>query len=299
MSNLTNNPVQKPSKSQTQSGKASNLLFPYSVRVSDSGQLYVTDTYNHRIRRAEKGTLAFFAGGTDGLSLRSPTDTALAPNGDMFMTSPDHNRIMVQSKKSGLSKEFKLSRLDDSSDSRILSPTQLDIFENHLYISDTLQDKIIVVDLDTKKGCSFSVPRPLGIAVNRVTREITFTMRGSNAISVWRNGQVTTLAGSALSGLIDGTTTATFFEPYGLSAGADGSIYVADAGNHAVRVIDPDLRVVTLAGDGSKGQDDGPNGTFNYPMGVSSAPDGCLYVADTYNHSIRKVLPNLEVETVF
>jgi hypothetical protein len=107
-------------------------------------------------------------------------------------------------------------------------------------------------------------------------------------------GAVTTFAGVAgASGFTDGTgTAARFNHPEGITS--DGTcLYVADTGNNTIRQIVISTQVVTtLAGvAGAVGTSDG-TGTaarFNYPVGIN-AHGGYLYVADTDNHTIRKVV---------
>lgn len=116
-----------------------------------------------------------------------------------------------------------------------------------------------------------------------------------------RGGQVSTFAGSdqftndlglPAGALLDGKGERCFFnDPDGLAADAQGNVYVADSGNHAIRKIIPDGEVVTLAGDGVSGLVDGSasQARFNTPRDVAAASDGTLYVADTLNHVIRKI----------
>src|SRR4030042_660571 len=108
------------------------------------------------------------------------------------------------------------------------------------------------------------------------------------------SGTVTTLAGSAASsGSTDGTgTAARFFHPDGITN--DGAnLYVADTYNSTIRkIVISSGTVTTLAGSAaSSGSTDG-TGTaarFNWPNGITF--DGTnLYVADTYNHTIRKII---------
>ncbi|MDO5035397.1 MAG: IPT/TIG domain-containing protein [Porphyromonas sp.] len=91
---------------------------------------------------------------------------------------------------------------------------------------------------------------------------------------------------------------AKFDTPWQLAFTADGKLYIADSGNHCVRVIDttvsPDQAVVNTAVGvpGSPGfRDGGPDqALFNYPSGVAVNSDGSeLYVADHKNHVIRKL----------
>jgi sugar lactone lactonase YvrE len=105
------------------------------------------------------------------------------------------------------------------------------------------------------------------------------------------DGVVTTLAGGA-RGFADGSgTRAAFSTPSGLALAQDGTLYLADTGNHAIRRIAPDGQVSTLAGDGTPGYANGPaqQARFNGPIGIAVAPDGRIVVADTYNDCIRVI----------
>ena len=113
--------------------------------------------------------------------------------------------------------------------------------------------------------------------------------------------RVVTIAGGAMEGLVDGIgAAAAFHTPSGLAVGADGSIYVADTGNHAVRRVAPDGVVTTVAGSGSPGYRDGgaAEAAFDGPIGIAAGRDGTLYVADTYNDRIRRIDPHGQVSTV-
>ncbi|MEO6875121.1 MAG: FG-GAP-like repeat-containing protein [Opitutaceae bacterium] len=106
----------------------------------------------------------------------------------------------------------------------------------------------------------------------------------------------TTLAGTAGSnGSIDATgSAARFFRPYGLAVDAVGSVYVADTYNSTIRKITSDGVVTTFAGTaGSPGSTDatGSAARFDLPGGVALDSNGNVYVADTYNSTIRKITP--------
>ncbi|WP_260837469.1 hypothetical protein [Microbacterium sp. SLBN-146] len=111
---------------------------------------------------------------------------------------------------------------------------------------------------------------------------------------------VTTLAGGAAAGSVDGTgQTARFYEPRSVTMGADGHLYVADAQNHTIRRVTTAGVVTTLAGSaGQAGYVDatGSSARFRFPVGIVGTPDGNLYVADT-NHVVRKISPSGEVST--
>ncbi|WP_166242458.1 stalk domain-containing protein [Paenibacillus turpanensis] len=125
------------------------------------------------------------------------------------------------------------------------------------------------------------------------------------------NDKVTTYAGPAVSifnddkqlpaGLLyDGTSTEAFFQrPEGIAFAKDGSLYVADAGNHAVRKISGG-KVRTLAGSGVLGYADAKGGAaqFYEPSDLAVTNEGVVYVADRLNHAIRKITPDGSVTTL-
>lgn len=114
----------------------------------------------------------------------------------------------------------------------------------------------------------------------------------------WK-AHVTTIAGDGSPAFRDGSQAA-FSDPFGIAVAADGTIYVADAGeSNRIRKIAPDGIVTTFVG-GSEGFSDGAAGaaSFNTPSGLALSNDGTLYVADTANNRIRKITPNGQVSTI-
>lgn len=81
--------------------------------------------------------------------------------------------------------------------------------------------------------------------------------------------------------------------PRDLALSPNGTLYIADTGNSVVRVVRPDGTIDTLAGSGEQGFAGigGPadSAQLNQPFGVSVAPNGQVYIADTHNHRILKV----------
>ncbi|MCP3063978.1 PKD domain-containing protein [Myxococcus sp. K38C18041901] len=113
-----------------------------------------------------------------------------------------------------------------------------------------------------------------------------------------RTGQsagVSTFAGTAFQeGFVNGPATqARFRRPVGVAVDAQGNVFVADTGNHAVRRIANDAArtVSTIAGTGTPGVGEGAGATtaLRSPQSIAIATDGTLYVADTGNHRIVRI----------
>jgi hypothetical protein len=117
---------------------------------------------------------------------------------------------------------------------------------------------------------------------------------GSHTIRrISTDGVVTTVAGEPdVPGSNDGAPLLAHFEsPSGIDVDAVGNVYIADTGNHTIRVLTTDHRVITIAGTPRvAGFADGVDAKFNGPVGVKVARDGSIYVADTSNHAIRRIL---------
>ncbi len=116
-----------------------------------------------------------------------------------------------------------------------------------------------------------------------------------------RRGEVSTYAGDGTDGYKDGPAAqAQFSRPSGLALAPDGTLYVADTVNHAIRRIRTDGRVETFSGSGAPGFVDGPgpSARFYFPASIVFDRAGNLYLADTVNHAIRKLDPQGHVSLV-
>ncbi|NJL05674.1 MAG: hypothetical protein HC911_12380 [Chloroflexaceae bacterium] len=121
------------------------------------------------------------------------------------------------------------------------------------------------------------------------------------------DGMITTVAGGGVALDGDSTRAATSVRltmPTNVLLAPDGSLYIADTGNHRIRRIAPDGTLSTLAGSGtSSGGYSGDGGAadtarLNSPNGLALHPDGSVYIADTGNHRIRRIAPDGTISTV-
>jgi len=144
---------------------------------------------------------------------------------------------------------------------------------------------------------------PFGIAVDKFGN-LYVTEVGNSAIrKITPAGQVTTLAGLAGNpGANDGIgDNAQFRNPFGLAVDSNGNVYVADTSNFTIRKVTPIGLVTTLAGSaGLHTHTDGAGGVARFwdPHGLALDSAGNIYVADTGNNALRKILPPNRVVTL-
>ena len=198
----------------------------------------------------------------------------------------------------------------------------LAISGTNLYVADSSNYAVRVVNTETKEvttlagstygiadatGTNAQFGSPYGLAI--FGTKLYVADEGNDAIRVvdTETTEVTTLAGvKGTSGNTDGTgTNALFSNPADLALSISGTnLYVAEYGNHAIRVVNTVTKEVTTLAGGSgddDGSDDGTtdgtgtNALFNYPWGLAISGTN-LYVADRYNYAIRVV--NTETKEV-
>jgi NHL repeat len=150
-------------------------------------------------------------------------------------------------------------------------------------------------------GANFN--RPDGVAVDAAGNVYVADTNNHTIRKITPAGVVTTLAGTAgAHGSADGTgSSARFNSPVGLSIDGAGNLYVGDLNNETIRKVTPAGAVSTLAGSpGVSGSSDGAgaNASFNSPQGTAVDALGNVYVADSQNHTIRKITPAGVVTTI-
>jgi len=146
-------------------------------------------------------------------------------------------------------------------------------------------------------------PGPTDLAVDGAGNVYVADNANHTIRKITPGGVVTTFAGLAGNpGSADGTgSAARFNDPVGVAVDSTGNLYVADAWNSTIRKITPGGVVRTLAGLAlNSGSADGTGSIarFNQPCGVTADSAGNVYVADTYNYTIRKITPGGTVTTL-
>jgi hypothetical protein len=205
----------------------------------------------------------------------------------------------------------------DASASRFRMPSavSIDPVSKHLVVCDLGNNRLRSVNrlsgfVATIAGSTMGFANGLGVAAQfAAPTETTSTGDGTIFVADDENnrvrqisiaGAVSALVGSGAAAFADGAgASAAFDRPTGIATFA-GNLFVADMHNKRVRhVAVGNSTVTTLAGDGKYGFTDGLGGTLGAPARITAAADGTLYVADHGTRSLRKLLQNGVLSTMF
>jgi sugar lactone lactonase YvrE len=146
---------------------------------------------------------------------------------------------------------------------------------------------------------------PIGVAIDRDGNVLIADALYHRIRRVTPDGTITTIAGDGYPDFAgDGgpATAASLQYPTGVALDHDGNVLIADAANHRIRRIDPAGTITSVAGTGAAGfaGDGGPatEARLHKPTGVAVSRKGELFIADEYNHRIRRVGPHGRISTV-
>jgi sugar lactone lactonase YvrE len=317
------------------SGEAARFNTPLSVCLDSSGNAYVADFNNHTVRRIDSSGnvttvagLAGAAGAENGAGsaarFNRPAAIAVDALGNLYVADSANNVIRSISPNGSVT-TLAGTGASGSADGAATAAN----FNNPLgiavdptgvvYVADSGNQTIrritasgTVTTLAGTVGVAGSSDGPAGTAQFQIPFGLSMSNTGNLYVAdsgnstirvVTPQGVVSTLAGRpGLPGGGDGpAATAGFNGPRAVSSDAAGNIFVADANNNTLRKITPAGVVSTLAGAFLvPGSADGTGNAarFSGASGVASDASGNLVVADTLNHTIRRVSSAEVVTTV-
>ena len=257
-------------------GAQASFKYPAGIALDESGNIYVADAFNNRIRKmTPAGVVKTLAGSgkegfADGTGLQAvfngPSGIAIDGDGNIYTAEWKGHRIRK------ITPAGVVSTLAGSGKAGFADGT----------------------------GAEASFNTPEGVALDSKGNVYVADARNNKIRKISPSGVVTTVAGSGKKDFMDGAgAEATFSYPFGVAVDGVGNVYVADSGNNLIRKITPTGSVSTFAGSGKSGADDGYGlaTSFNTPWGVAVDGVGNVYVADSGNNLIRKITPTGSVST--
>ncbi len=263
-----------------------HLNEPSGLAMDLPGNLYIADTGTSRIRKLTRdGVITTVAGtGTAGFSgdggpsasaaLNRPRGVAVDTSENLFLADSGNNRVR-QARPGGAIRTVagngSISGLGADGGPALLAPLWSPLAaiadaRGIVYLADSFHHRVLALDA---------------------------------------SGAVRTVAGNGTEGYSgdDGSAAqAQLDEPSALVFDVSGNLYIADAGNHAVRKVDTAGLITTVAGTGKAGfSGDGGaavRAELHTPRGITLDGDGNLYIADTRNHRVRRVGPDGVITTL-
>lgn len=255
---------------------------PHSLAVTRDGDIYVADTWNNRVRKidARSGRIANVAGtGRKGFSGDGGPATRAEFGGIYCIALDEAGRTLD------------LVDLDNRRIRRVDLATGI--------VTTVAGDGRKGVPHDGGDARSAPLVDPRAVALDGRGR-LYILERGGHALRVVdRSGQIRTVVGDGRKGDTgDGgdARKARLSGPKHLCVDARGDVIIADTDNHRIRVYSPgDGTIRTIAGTGRKGTNGlgGPPAAaeLNEPHGVTIGPEGILYISDSMNDRILKIVP--------
>ena len=251
------------------------LTFPNGVAVDGSGNLYIADRDNDRIRKVDsRGTITTVAGGGEGnglgnngpavlARLNGPAGVAVDGSGNLYIADSNYHRIR---------------KVDSTGTITTFAGTGRPSLGG-----------------DGGPAIQAQFRTPVGVAVDN-SGNLYIADRTHRIRKVDSAGTITTVAGGGRIGdLRDGipAVEAWLDSPTSVAVDGSGNLYIADSGNDRIRKVDSEGTITTVAGggEGAGAGDGGPatQARLDRPTSVVVDASGNLYIADRNNHRIRKV----------
>jgi len=264
---------------------SASLNSPNGVAVDSTGNIYMADFANSRIRKVDtNGVITTVAGngtpaysGDGGLatsaSLNFPIGVAVDSSANIYIVDLGNSRIR---------------KVDTNG-----------------VITTVAGNGTPAYSGDGGPATSASLFNPYGVAVDSLGNIYIADFTYSRIRKVDTNGVITTIAGNgtpAYSGDGGLAASASLSGPRDVAVDSTGNSYIADSSNHRIRKVDTNGVITTVAGNGTPAYNgDGglaTSASLYFPYGVAIDSLGNIYIADSGNHRIRQVDINGVITTI-
>lgn len=314
------------------------LLTPFALAVDTAGDLLVVDSTSAVHEFTVAGKWVAFAGTNEpGFSgdggkataaqLAQPLDLSIDLNGNLYIA--DQRRVRKVNPQgliatvAGADYLYGIGDGGPATSAELYLPSAVALDSaGDLYIADTGTNRIRQVSpsgaITTVAGTGLAAPggeataavttplmTPTSVAVDQFGNLLIVETGAHRVRQVAADGRIRTIVGTGTAGLgpdLLPPTETQLSAPRGICLDRSGNLYVADTGNHRVLLVPAQGLVTTVAGNGAQGMagDGGPAplAELNQPAACALDSAGDLYIADTYNHRIRKIDTTGTITTV-
>jgi uncharacterized protein (TIGR03437 family) len=310
-------------------GTSATLYLPTGVAVDSSGNVYIADSHNTRIRKLSGGNINTIAGnggisysGDGGAAVKSqlnaPQGAAVDSSGTFYVADTANNAVRKVASNGSIA-TIAGNGSPGSGNSQLNGPQGVAVDSSgNVYVADTQNARVLKISggsISTLAGNgtqgfggdngpagSAQLNSPIGVAVDK-SGNVYIADFGNNRIRMVNSGgAISTIAGTTQGYSGDGgaATAAQLNNPQGVAVDSAGRVYIADTANNRVRMVSGGV-ISTIAGTGIAGSsgDGGPavNAQLVSPAGIAVDGSGNVYVSDL-SIRIRKIYPGGPIFTI-
>lgn len=261
------------------------LAYPYDVAIDNNNNLYIADTFNHRIRKVNaQGLITTVAGnGEEGYSGDGGMATAAKLNNPEGIDLDNQGNLYIADR------------------------------DNHCIRKVDTQGFITTIAGDSNEGYSgdggmaivAQLNDPVSVMVDTSGNLYIADMDNHRIRKVDTQGIITTIAGNGEEGYSGDGYTATQAQlnlPHDMALDVEDMLYIADTHNHCIRQVDTTGIITTFAGNYEEGFSGDYNtatmARFNDPESLVLDKQGNLYITDMDNHRVRQITPQGIITTI-
>jgi trimeric autotransporter adhesin len=301
---------------------SAQLAWPAGLAFDSSGNLFIVDNANHRIRKVTPaGIISTAVGSTAGYSgdggpatgaqLNWPTAVALDATGNLYIADTS-NQVIRKVSAGGIITTFATGlnvpeglAVDSSGDVYIADYTATEECCGDAYTGR-------IVEMPAGGGTMVLTAGPPGLSG---PEGMTIDSAGNVYVADPISDRIWKISAGGVFSVVAGNTflyqyecprdypgASGFICPAGVAVDGAGNVYVADTGHSRIARISPQGDITNVVGDGTQGNYWGDGGKATdagiyYPLGVVADNSGNLYVSDSSNSRVRKVAPDGTITT--